>query len=550
MGAGTFKPQPYIPSSSPSILIDSIWIEKMDGSPYQIHGDTLILHAIVSDSSGTIDTGLIDFKWYGVCDSVTGNHVPFILDGHNAPTYIVDYSTDSTKQGTYTIVLHAECPGFLPASKTIEFDAWFFKGICSGQPRHLNRHDKSSGLWDLRMRGTTGDIAGTDDDFLFYYRPVKENSFKVSTKIKGFENMATTGAKAGVMIRSLHYSGDPNVFFGIQENNTLVFQYRLSSGGTTTTHSTAGYYVGNTWVALKKIFDKVYGFVSTDGVYYSLVDSVSISVFNVPDVGFAFSRNDTAMWTAGEPWVVLGNMDIAVIDTLEALPVVYASDSLITLDRVQLNAATLGAGVGLSSNMDCIINGNIKVDGDAVFRNRSVSNGTMTLSGNLTLIEGATHNGPLYEGYNVEFDTIPEKTVPVGTYSIYIGNGKTRTLSGGGTYKDITVDSRGLLILNAGTYNMRSFILNPDAKLTINGPVEINVNSSLSLDDRVILTVSSINNAKIYTNDTFFSIGEMTFKGHVVAPNARITLKSRINYRGSIKGKVLFFDNDAKLYDY
>lgn len=55
---------------------------------------------------------------------------------------------------------------------------------------------------------------------------------------------------------------------------------------------------------------------------------------------------------------------------------------------------------------------------------------------------------------------------------------------------------------------MRSFILNPDAKLTVNGPVEINVNSNLSFDDRVILTVSSINNIKIYTNDPVFSIGK------------------------------------------
>ena len=91
---------------------------------------------------------------------------------------------------------------------------------------------------------------------------------------------------------------------------------------------------------------------------------------------------------------------------------------------------------------------------------------------------------------------------------------------------------------------------NADTKLTINGPVEINVDSNLSFDDRVTMTVSSINNVKIYTNDPVVSFGEMTFNGHVIAPSARITLKSRINYRGSIQGKVLFFDDDAKLYDY
>ena len=156
---------------------------------------------------------------------------------------------------------------------------------------------------------------------------------------------------------------------------------------------------------------------------------------------------------------------------------------------------------------------------------------------------------PLYENANVSFADIPQNTVSAGTDSIYVGNNNTRTLSPG-NYKAIVVDSRCLLILNAGTYNMASLIFRTDAKLTINGTVNLNVNNNLLFDDRVTMTVSSINNVNIYTNSSQISFGEMTFKGNVIAPNAHVTLKSRINYRGSIKANVLFFDYDAKLYDY
>ena len=315
IGAGTLKLQPYIPADLPSIIIDSIWLEATDASPYLIHGDTLILHAKTSSSIGAIDTNLIDFNWYGVSDSVSGNHVSFILDGHNAPTY-----SNGTNQGTYTIILHAECPGYLPAVKTIEFAGWHFKEIYSNFHSFdaLNRHEKSAEGWDLRIRGRTGNIGSTEDDFLFYCRPLNDNSFKVTAMPKALENMTSASAKTGVMIRRSHFSpDDPHVFLGVQSNNILVFQYRLTQGGTTTTHSFAGYYIGDTWVALKKIFDKVYGFVSTDGINYTLVDSVEISVFNNPSVGFAYSCNDTSMWTGtDERWAVFGKMDIAVIDTM------------------------------------------------------------------------------------------------------------------------------------------------------------------------------------------------------------------------------------------
>lgn len=546
IGAGTLKFQPYIPAALPSIIIDSIWLETTDASPYLIHGDTLILHAKISSSDGAIDTNLIDFKWYGVSDSASGNHVSFILDGHNAPTY-----DNSCHQGTYTIVLHAECTGYLSAVKTIEFDGWHFKTIGKSFDA-LNRHEKSAEGWNLRMRGRTGNIGSTEDDFLFYCRPIYDNSFKITALPEAFENMTTPSAKTGVMIRNgSSNNDDAHVFIGVQNNNTLVFQYRPISGDTTTTNSFAGYNFGNTWVRLKKIFNKVYGFVSTDGINYTLVDSVEASVFNNLYAGFAYSCDDTSKWAAGnERWAVLGKKDIAVIDTIEPLPVVYASDSIVTLDRVQLNSISMGAGILFSSNMDCQFNGNINVDGNAAFRDRSVINGTIKLSGYLSLINGAIHNGDLYESTNVGFSTIPVKTVPVGDSSVYVGSDETLTLSSGGIYNDVTVGNRGHLILDSGVYNMGSFILDTDAKLTVNDTVEINVNSDFSINDRVILTVSSINNLKIYTNDPVFSIGEMTFKGRIVAPHARITLKSRINYRGSIKGKVLFFDSDAKLFDY
>ena len=53
VGAGTLKLQPSIPSSSPAIIIDSIWAETMNASPYLIHGDTLVLHAKISSTSGS-----------------------------------------------------------------------------------------------------------------------------------------------------------------------------------------------------------------------------------------------------------------------------------------------------------------------------------------------------------------------------------------------------------------------------------------------------------------------------------------------------------------
>jgi predicted acyltransferase (DUF342 family) len=341
---------------------------------------------------------------------------------------------------------------------------------------------------------------------------------------------------------------DKQVFIGVTYGGKLVFQYRTTDSGATTTHEYSGYSVGSTWVKLVKMPAMIYGLVSTDSINFSKIDSLPTTYFSSPVVGFAYSCSDSSVWgSAGQRWVVFGNMEMKQSKAM-SIPSVYAGDTIIAGDRVRFESDTIGVKKWFKAGMDDSIIGNVTVSGNARLEDRARVKGNITLSGNLTAINGASYSGKLTEGAYVEFESLSQKTFTVGTSSISVANNKSSTISGGGKYKNVYIDSRGSLVINAGIYYFDSLYLNTDAKLKLNGHVEINVQKGILFNDRDSVIGLPAYDKVFYSNGTSVTFGEATVNGYFTAPNAKVTLRSKAVLKGRIAAKSLILENDSKVY--
>ncbi len=568
IGAGTLKLSPYIPAAMPHLIIENVTMQPVDGEqPVLLHNSEVKLHADISTSDGSSpNISLLKLTWYGSRDSITGNDAVYTLDGHDAPMFKNGY-----KQGTYTIVLHAECPGYLPVNYKIESDAWSFSKVgtidsLQHKSFHTNFHQKAGTKWNLHMRGASGDIGNTSDDFVYYYRNVNSEKFRISTKIEFLQNMTNPDAKAGVMLRSalqqvpqppppapqdpgLAFTGsDPMVFFGVTNANGIVFQYRLTDGAAATRRSYPGYSPGATWVRLVKTDNGVYGYVSTDGSSFIIIDSVITNIFAAPIAGFAYSCNDPdTLWSTGERWANFADMQFKQINQI-MIPPVFGTDSLILLDRVRYEADVVGAGKGIRCGIDdTIIVNNLYANGNVKMYDRSKGTGSITLSGTLTLINDATWTGATNENASVEFEPVVMKTLTVGSSPIQIWNGSTQTLTGGGSYGDLTVG--GTLVLNQGDYTFKTITLYPDARLIINGQVILNAQNNVIISERLKISgVTNANQLQFYSNGSTFTVGALDLKANINAPNAVVTIGSSAKITGQVIGKTVILECDAKVY--
>ena len=332
LGAGTATLRTTPTGGLPRLRIASATMTKGEPGP-SIHGDPLVLSAAIeSDPPGLYDPDSATLTWYGMSGVVSGNNTPYVLDGHNAPM-------NKDARGEYQVVLHVEQPGLQPASASTFMPGWQFTSTSlaenpmnPGAPARLNRHYKvePSGKWRMAMRGLTADVGGTQDDFVYYYQPLRSGNFEVVAKVEQWWNSTTAqydpDAKAGVMIRESMSRGSVQAFVGITRSNGAVFVYRDAPGATANVvrRSGAPYVAGNAWVKVVREGMQVRAYVSTDGIPDES-DLFGVGAFSTaaePLAGFAFACNDPAPWDTffnQERWAEFGDMKVNILSERQPL---------------------------------------------------------------------------------------------------------------------------------------------------------------------------------------------------------------------------------------
>ena len=137
----------------------------------------------------------------------------------------------------------------------------------------LSGNAADDGLGNYTAIGSGTGVGGTADQFAFTNLTLNGNATTQGQVVSVPYTNST--AESGVMFRNDSSAGSPEVSLGITPSNTLVFSYRASAGGTTTTLTTRGIPAGD-YVRIVRVGNLFTGSYSTSGDNWTTVSAISL----------------------------------------------------------------------------------------------------------------------------------------------------------------------------------------------------------------------------------------------------------------------------------
>ena len=132
---------------------------------------------------------------------------------------------------------------------------------------------------------------GTADAFQFVHQPLAGVG-EIVARVVSMQN-TNTFAKAGVMIRETLDADSAHVILDLRPTNDLEFMIRPTSGAATTFLATA-VQVPPTWLKLRRTGTSVSGYVSADGVTWTLVGTTTLNIVSDAHIGLAVTSADVS----------------------------------------------------------------------------------------------------------------------------------------------------------------------------------------------------------------------------------------------------------------
>jgi hypothetical protein len=147
------------------------------------------------------------------------------------------------------------------------------------------------------VNGGGTDIFGTSDNFNYVHEAASGNTTAIA-RVATQEN-TSAWAKAGIMFRETTAANSAYVFVMVTPGNGVSFQYRSATGATAVTVATNAGPVAPYWLKLVRSSNTFTGYSSIDGVTWSQVGSIAVTMASNANVGFAVtSHNSTALNTS------------------------------------------------------------------------------------------------------------------------------------------------------------------------------------------------------------------------------------------------------------
>ena len=143
----------------------------------------------------------------------------------------------------------------------------------------------------ITVTGSGADIWGTVDAFQFASQPLTGDGTIVA-RVLSLQN-TDPWAKAGLMIREGTDAGAKHAFCFVTPVNGVAFQRRPTTNGPTS-HTSGSHNGAARWLRLVRAGTAITGHESPDGVTWTLVGSVTISMTNPVEVGLAVTSHDNA----------------------------------------------------------------------------------------------------------------------------------------------------------------------------------------------------------------------------------------------------------------
>jgi hypothetical protein len=156
------------------------------------------------------------------------------------------------------------------------------------------------------VRGAGADIWGAAD--AFHYRYVGAGADAIAARVLSVQN-TNAWAKAGVMFRNDTTAGSQHVMLVVTPGRGVAMQYRATANGSSAqVVDIAG--TPPKWVRLVKTDSTYVGEVSNDGVAWTEIGRITVTMPNAPLAGLAVtSHNDTMVGTGTFDDVVIRATD-------------------------------------------------------------------------------------------------------------------------------------------------------------------------------------------------------------------------------------------------
>lgn len=137
-----------------------------------------------------------------------------------------------------------------------------------------------------------GNISGSADNFRFLYQLLSGDG-EIRAQILSAQNLGP-GDLTAVMIRESLTSGSRYAAMGLSPGTGLRWQRRANTSGGTSSSKAGSGTPPNVWVRVVRTGNTVYGYKSTDGVTWTLVNSCSLTMASNIYIGFALASGTTS----------------------------------------------------------------------------------------------------------------------------------------------------------------------------------------------------------------------------------------------------------------
>ncbi len=165
-----------------------------------------------------------------------------------------------------------------------------FAGLDIGAPPLAGSTTFNAGTYTVK--GCGSDIYGTSDQFQYAYDS-RTGDMTITTRVASQTN-TSSWAKSGVMIRESTAANAAYVGVYITPSNGIDMQYRSATGASAADLARATGVVAPYWVRLVRSANSFTGYRSADGVTWTQVGTVSVTMASSVTAGLAVCSHTTA----------------------------------------------------------------------------------------------------------------------------------------------------------------------------------------------------------------------------------------------------------------
>ncbi len=156
--------------------------------------------------------------------------------------------------------------------------------------------DKGSNAFTVSGGGT--DIWNNDDQFRFAYKSLSGDG-SITAKVESLTR-SDAWSKAGVMIRETIDGGSKHAMIVVTPDNSVSFQYRSATSGSSANNDQAGGLKAPYWVRLTRTGNTFKGESSPDGKTWTQVGQTTITMTANVNIGLCVTSHNAAAISAAE----------------------------------------------------------------------------------------------------------------------------------------------------------------------------------------------------------------------------------------------------------